>query len=115
MLSSRLSTSLWLLPGEAHLPFHSVGGTEGQRGALGHGHGATSRLPLRGEDPADGSPSQEPSLATAHAVFKPDAVLLLTHLFLCLTLSADVLIYRCVSSAWPGAWRKVVERDNVCE
>ena len=66
---------------EAYWPPHvtvGVGGAEAQRGALGHG--VTSALHLSVEDPTNVSSSQEPFLATAHAIFKPDAVF---HLLIC--------------------------------
>lgn len=49
-----------------------VGGAEGQRGALDHR--ATSTLHLSVGNPTDVSCSQEPFLATARAIFKPEAV-----------------------------------------
>ena len=112
-LMAHVPTSFRLLPHGSLLTFPCNDGVGEQKGreellATGRPHAAPQ---CRESNQRELFSRAIPGHSTCN--FQTRCSFSLTHLFLCLDTQPADLIYWCISSAWPGAWRKVAQCDHV--
>ena len=113
-LMARVSTSFWLLPHGSLLTFpcndRGRGSRRAERSSWPQGD-LNAASQCRESNRCELFSRAIPGQSTCN--FQTRCSFSLTRLFLCLDAQPADLIYWCISSAWPGAWRKVAQCDHI--